>query len=206
MDNKKRIPERLYRYQDFDSRSLNMIVSDTIHFSDPATFNDPLDTKPSLDPDLDNIQMVETLKALIEHRVRAEMFGAARTMKVHESKAMDYIERSSRREAERVISDIEYNATNTEYDVNDYKHSLLRQEVERELLRRYDKGVVALTERSDCPLTRLRQLGPLGDGNALIFRDRTPKGRHYTARPGGPPTWRQDRSLGAGCLGNVRCS
>ena len=39
-----------------------------------------------------------------------------------------------------------------------------------------------------CPkgLARLRQLGPLGDGNALIFRDRTPKGRHYTARPGGP--------------------
>ena len=35
-------------------------------------------------------------------------------------------------------------------------------------------------------LTRLRQLGPLGDDNALIFRARTPKGRHYTARPGGP--------------------
>ena len=97
-------------------------------------------------------QMVETLKALIEHRIKAEMFAAAKTMKMHENKAMDYIRRSSRREAERVIADIEYNATSTEYDVNDYKHSLLRQEVERELLRRYDKGVVALAERSDCPL------------------------------------------------------
>ena len=55
------------------------------------------------------------------------------------------------------------------------------------------------------PVARLRQLGPLGDDNPLIFRDRTPKGRHYTARPGGPSTWLQDRSLGAGCLGNFRC-
>ena len=31
------------------------------------------------------------------------------------------------------------------------------------------------------PLARLRQLGTSGDDNALIFRDRTPKGRHYTA-------------------------
>ena len=35
-------------------------------------------------------------------------------------------------------------------------------------------------------LTRLRQLGTLRDDNALIFGDWTPKGRHYTARPGGP--------------------
>ena len=35
-------------------------------------------------------------------------------------------------------------------------------------------------------LSRLRQLGPLTDDNLLIFRDRTPKGRHYTERPGAP--------------------
>ena len=37
-------------------------------------------------------------------------------------------------------------------------------------------------------LARLRQLGLFGDDNSLIFRDRTPKGRHYTARPGEPST------------------
>ena len=58
---------------------------------------------------------------------------------------------------------------------------------------------------SDDALARLRQLGPLGDDNVLIFRDRAPKGRHYTARTGTPPTRLQDRSFGAGCLGNFRC-
>ena len=55
-------------------------------------------------------------------------------------------------------------------------------------------------------LARLRQLGPLADDNLLIFRDRTPKGRHYTERSGGPSTGLQDSSFGAGCFGNVKSS
>ena len=55
-------------------------------------------------------------------------------------------------------------------------------------------------------LARLRQLGPLTDDNLLIFRDRTPKGRHYTERPGAPPTRLQDSSFGAGCFGNAKSS
>ena len=55
-------------------------------------------------------------------------------------------------------------------------------------------------------LTRLRQLSPLTDDNLLIFRDRTPKGRHYTERPGDPPTGLQDSSFGAGCFGNAKSS
>ena len=56
------------------------------------------------------------------------------------------------------------------------------------------------------PVARLRQLGPLTDDNLLIFRDRTPKGRHYTERPGDPPTGLQDSSFGAGCFGNAKSS
>ena len=55
-------------------------------------------------------------------------------------------------------------------------------------------------------VARLRQLGPLTDDNLLIFRDRTPKGRHYTERPGDPPTGLQDSSFGAGCFGNAKSS
>ena len=55
-------------------------------------------------------------------------------------------------------------------------------------------------------LARLRQLGPLADDNLLIFRDRTPKGRHYTERPGDRPTGLQDSSFGVGCFGNAKSS
>ena len=149
MENAKQVPKRLYRYQPFSGRTLDMIVSDTIHYSDPTTFNDPLDAKPSLDPNLRNNELVEIVRALVEQRTKAEMSAAARTMKVHADEAMNHITRCT---ANRVITEIEYNATNTDYDVEEHKRSLLRQEIELELLRRYDRGIVALAERSDCPL------------------------------------------------------
>ena len=152
MENAKQMPKRLYRYQPFSGRTLDMIVSDTIHYSDPAAFNDPLDAKPSLDANLKNTELVEIVRALVEQRTKAEMSAAVKTMKVNGDKAINHIRRSSRREANRVIADIEYNATNTDYDVDERKRSLLRQEIEFELLRRYDRGIVALAERSDCPL------------------------------------------------------
>ena len=44
-----------------------------------------------------------------------------------------------------------------------------------------------LLKRRDSPgLARLPQLGGHGDANPLIFRDRTPKGRHYRAADGFP--------------------
>ena len=69
------------------------------------------------------------------------------------------------------------------------------------------RGVTVLTCHGlAMRLARLRQLGPLTDDNLLIFRDRTPKGRHYTARPRDPPTGLQDSSFGAGCFGNAKSS
>ena len=49
-------------------------------------------------------------------------------------------------------------------------------------------------------VARLRQLGPLTDDNLLIFRDRTPKGRHYTERPGAPPDEASRQQLRRGLL------
>ena len=68
-------------------------------------------------------------------------------------------------------------------------------------------GLHIVSEWTSSDRTRVgRQLGPLTDDNLLIFRDRTPKGRHYTERPGAPPTRLQDSSFGAGCFGNAKSS
>ena len=48
----KDIPKRLYKYLPFNGRTLDMLVSDEIYYSDPSTFNDPLDTRPSLSVDV----------------------------------------------------------------------------------------------------------------------------------------------------------
>ena len=55
-------------------------------------------------------------------------------------------------------------------------------------------------------LARLCQLGALGDDNALIFRNRAPKRSALHGVTGKAHAWLQDRSFGAGCFGNFRCS
>jgi hypothetical protein len=51
-----------------------------------------------------------------------------------------------------VIEEVRYNATNPEYEVEDAERFLFAQRVENELLGRYDKGIVSLAARSECPL------------------------------------------------------
>lgn len=63
---KVKIPERLYKYREFNSRTLDMLVVDQLYFADPSTFNDPLDTKPSLKPDLAVTELERTLGQLVE--------------------------------------------------------------------------------------------------------------------------------------------
>ena len=39
------VPKRLYKYRRFDERTLESLIHDMLHFTDPSKFNDPLDTR-----------------------------------------------------------------------------------------------------------------------------------------------------------------
>ena len=146
------IPDRLYKYRAFSNRTLEMLVEDSNHFADPSTFNDPLDAKPSLQADVSADELAHILSQLVEQRVSAEMTSAAKTIKYRGPKTIDHIAHLSRRQAEQLIADIRYNATDPELEVADPEQFLFAQYVEEELLRRYDKGIFALAQRSECPL------------------------------------------------------
>ena len=153
MENNKSIPRRLYKYCNFGSSTLEIVVSDSIHFSDPSTFNDPLDTRPSISIDLKDDELERILRTLVERRVYAEMSTAAIAIKYRGPKTINHIERHSRRQANQLIKDIEYYATDPEFGPEkDAKSSLLSQHIEVELLQQYEKGIVSLAERSNCPL------------------------------------------------------
>lgn len=145
-------PKRLYKYRSFSNLTLAMLVEDTVYFADPTTFNDPLDTKPTLDTDLPSVALEPVLAQLIEQRTTAEMAAAAKTIRYNGPKTLDHIARQSRKAAERLLADIRYNATNPDYGVDDPEQFLLGQYVQEELLRRYDRGVFSLAERANCPL------------------------------------------------------
>jgi hypothetical protein len=152
MAKKRNIPRRLFKYRAFSNLTLDMLVSDNLYYADPSTFNDPLDTRPSLKNDLPAANLEHALRQLVERRVAAEMSAAAKTIKYRGPKTIDHIGRQSRHQAARLIADIAYNATNPEYEIEDPHQFLLGQYVEEELLRQYDKGIVSLAERANCPL------------------------------------------------------
>lgn len=152
MTDPKRPPKRLYKYRVFSNRTLSMLVDDVIHYSDPTSFNDPLDTKPNLETDVDSSVLEDILMSLIQTRTSAEMSAAAKSIRYRGPKTIDHISRQSRKAAERLLSDIRYHAGDPEIESLDPASLLLGQYIELELLKRYNKGVFSLAERSTCPL------------------------------------------------------
>jgi hypothetical protein len=149
---KRKIPERLYKYRAFSNLSLDSLIADQMFFADPSTFNDPLDTRPSLDADIDADALAAILVRLVEQRVRAEMSAAAKTISYSGPETLSHIATHSRRRAEQTIEEIRYNSTDPSYESEDPAKLLFGQYVEDELLRRYDKGIVSLASRANCPL------------------------------------------------------
>ena len=80
------------------------------------------------------------------------MRAGAKAMKLTEERSRIWIEKHSRRQAKRRIAEIEYGASNPDYDFDTALRSQLRYCIELELLRGYEKGIVSFAEREDCPL------------------------------------------------------
>lgn len=152
MEKANKIPIRLFKYRPFRDQTLDMLVTDRIFFADPSTFNDPLDTKPSLEADIDSKGLELILTKLVEQRESAEMTAAAKTIKYRGPKTIEHIFRQSQRRATSFVDRIRYDAESPMYERDDTFTNLLRSYVEIELLRRYDRGIFSLAERATCPL------------------------------------------------------
>ena len=139
-----KVPSRLYKYRAFSDLSLASLVEDQLYFADPSSFNDPLDTKPSLKVDLPNPQLEDMLVRLIEQRLSAELESAAKTIRYKGPKTQSHIVRQSHKQAQRSLDDIRYHAGNPDIEAEDPLAFLLGHEIESELLRRYDAGIFSL--------------------------------------------------------------
>lgn len=146
-------PSRLFKYRNLTARTLDMLVEDKLYFANPITFNDPLDTRPSLENDVDNEELTRILRILIEKRTAEETRLRMKAMKLTGSKSENWIQKYSRTRAKRQIDDIKYMAEHPEN--NDYEtglRSLLWYHMESELLKGNVTGVVSLAQKGDCPL------------------------------------------------------
>jgi len=131
-----------------------MIVTDQIYLSDPHSFNDPLDAKPQLEVDLAPSELEPILEQLFKQRMRREMRFAQSVA----AKRMDTLLTGDPEALVAELWDSEigflhYLAATSDgtSKAGELERSLVYH-IEDEILRRYDKGILSLAERCDCPL------------------------------------------------------
>ncbi|WP_445681364.1 DUF2971 domain-containing protein [Radicibacter daui] len=147
-----RIPRRLYKYRAFSSRALDLLISDQIYFSDPSSFNDPLDTKPGIELDLDTPELEWVLSELYQRRLSEELKAAANNLRYSGPKTVEHIKKLVSQGASSLLSGVEHRSSNPFWGPEDIKRYLLDITIREELLGRYDKGVFSLASRCECPL------------------------------------------------------
>ena len=152
MPGSTKMPARVYKYRAFSDLALQTLVQDVLYFADPSTFNDPLDAKPTLDTDLPSAELERVLRTLVERRVTGEMRAAARSIGYRGPRTSEHIATHALRAAEDLIAEHRYNAGNPDYEMDDPLQYLLGWSVHSEVLRRYDRGIVSLARRANCPL------------------------------------------------------
>ena len=119
-------PDNLYKYRKFDNFLLPIITGSKVYYSDPKSFNDPLDCHPSIVADTD-IRALENL---------AEVMSGGSVQRVKNQADVT----------------IDGNELCYGHDPALYER-LLRGEVERLLRKEFGgRGVLSLAARWDCPL------------------------------------------------------
>lgn len=143
------IPSHLYKYKSFSVDSLDLLVSDSLYFADPTTFNDPLDCNPSVQNNIDDVDALNAiLHKLVKDNHQKELEEAAAKIKYRGPKTLDKIDILGESEAQKLISRI---AENVEFFGDPHGQSISFY-IKRYLLQNYTVGVLSLAKNFDCPL------------------------------------------------------
>jgi hypothetical protein len=150
-------PEKIYRYRSFGGLTVDTLCHDQLFFANPSSFNDPMDCQPTVESDSDNTELRAILRELIQRRIESETLSSLKSAKVTLSNVEGYFQNLARETANKELANIAYNATNPEYDDHGLSQEnaenwLLLCEVQRELLRQYDKGVCCFSSTVDSSL------------------------------------------------------
>jgi hypothetical protein len=131
-----------------------LLCHDHLYFANPLSFNDPLDSKPTLEIDSSLQDLRELLTFLVRRRVRIEISRSLAQANVDRDKAKAHAQRHANLEAIRVLDEIAHYATDAEYEVTEEQAEthLLTHRVHEELTRYYERGVCCFSTTHSNPL------------------------------------------------------
>jgi len=126
-------PKRLYKYRAFNVNSLRLLTGAEVYYANPAKFNDPLDSSPTIQIDTDRLPLQKLCYRMLLNAHGKEY--ALREMQNHQYMSTEYGDYKVSPEADayymrRLASDVK---------------NLLYEDVGK-------RGVLSLAARWDCPL------------------------------------------------------
>lgn len=147
-------PKKIYRYQGFNKWTLQTLCHDQLYFSDPSAFNDLFDCRPTIKCDSDRDTLKNILENLIVRRVKNEIIFSLSKAKLNGAKSENYAKKVAKQTAQNEFYEIKYHATNPDYEgtIEENECWLLTNEIERELLQRYDRGICCFSTSYANPL------------------------------------------------------
>lgn len=146
---KQNIPARLYKYKSFSVDSIDLLVSDSLYFADPITFNDPLDCNPSVLNDIEDVDALNAiLRKLVKDNHQRELEKAAEKIKYRGPRTLEKIETLGESEAQKLINNI---AESVDF-FGDLHGESTSYHIKRYLLKNYAIGVLSLAKNFNCPL------------------------------------------------------
>lgn len=146
-------PQSLFKYLSFGERLLDQLCRDEVYYADPASFNDPLDCQPVVKADISEDALERLLAEMAGRRLGKEIDVAMKKVKLRGEKTTAHRNALTESETRKLIENIKYNATNPEIDdqLASYRNELTL-EIEREMSKGYDRGVLCLSRNFDSPL------------------------------------------------------
>lgn len=145
-------PNKLFKYKAFNADSMELILADYLYFANPVQFNDPLDCKTSIVDDINNeMELKETLAKLYSRSIEKKLQAAAKRLRYNGPKTLDKITALSQSETNMFIMDL-YGNFDVFGEGGVTINEVLTNAIGKMVLAGYNKGVLSLAERNDCPL------------------------------------------------------
>lgn len=143
-----------YKYRSFSTTTLESLCHDTVYFSSPSLFNDPLDCNPTLDCDSSKDELRDLLEFFVARRAEKEVLSGLSQAEVKGERAEQHALNTANGIAKKGLNDIAYQAKDPYYSdmEGDVESWLLVSKIESEMNKHYEKGVCCFSTSYENPL------------------------------------------------------
>ncbi len=145
---------KFYRYRTLNIQTFESLLYDSLYFSAPETFNDPLDCQPSLVLDTDVKSSNLLLRELIQNRIKKKTLSTLKRMEVMGEAAETYATQHSSWKAGKKISALHDSANDPSIDIDPHEAitNLLLHAIQSELIQKNQYGICCFADDGENPL------------------------------------------------------